>query len=698
MNKIFLILVLIFIFKFFGIGQTPKKFKEISIEDFSNLWQFDNNQTVILQEKVYYYFDEWQQELRLFTEVQRRILVGANYNDYKALKINYLGKKNFEQIAQFQAYVYNLEGNSIKTTKLRAKDRKILKLNDELYQLYADFPNVHKGSIIEYRYTTASLNMVVPQTWYFQHKEPCLYSSARLIIPNFYGYQIKINDTIKLIKNIKSATYTNINFNYRYTDPIPSGINYRSKSFSTNINLSLQSVEYNFEMINIEPLEEENYIDNPNNYAKQMTCNLVYIDNKTGLVRWYEQFAWQEITKNIYKATKDNFPVAEYMPNRYEISNAGFIVYRVGDWQWFDAQMMRQSMFGLQLIRSLPIKHTLDSLFDSQQISDLQKAAIIFNYLTKNYKWNGQYSVFMSNDIDKIFRTKQGNSTDLNFILLKYLQAASVNASIVVVKTIDNGKTDYDWASPTQFNHSLALVQYNGQNYFFDLTSRQGKWYWLNEQNFNGQGRVVSANNSRFVDIMPNVKSVFSRQLLISNFEKTCQCSLSEKLTGIFAKSSIESNFQNINDFKNSFVEISNFVVEQKQFVDDTLSIFSCNFQTTDFLDNNKLYPFAIVELIDYLNQQVRQNPLFIKYPNSFVYEITVNKPKDKKLARNFEDFEFFNENSSISLKTTEDDQKFVFELHIDLKKYIYSTEEYYQLKEIHSKMKELLDYNLEIQ
>lgn len=692
------IIVILLIFNTFEMvfSQLPKRFKEVTIEDFSYSTSFENQQSVILQEQVNYYFDEWQGELRLFTEIIRRLQVGSNFDDYKVLKINYFGKRNFEQIAQFQAFVYNLEGNSIKTTKIKTKNRKNLKLSEEMYQIYAELENVKPGSIIEYRYTIVSLNMVVPQTWYFQHKEPCLYSGANFIIPNFFGYQIKINDSTKLKKNTKSATYTNINFYYKYTDPIPSGINYRSRSFSTNINLSLQSTEYNFVMTNIEPIADENYIDNPNNYAKQINSNLVYIDNKTGLVRWYEQFAWRDITQNIYKACTDNFPVAEYSPNSYEINNAGFIVYRVKDWQAFDAQIMREKMFGMQLIKYLPVKPIIDSLFESNNLSDLQKAEKIYNYITKNFKWNGQYSVFMSDDIDRIFNSKSGNSSDLNFVLHKFMEVAGLNSSIVVIKTVDNGKIDYDWASPTQFNHSIVVVNIDEKQYFFDVTNKQKKWYWLNEQNLNGQGRQISKNNTKFIDILPNVNSVLYRELTISSYQNTCKCNFYEKLSGIFAQQSVNSNFQNITDFQNSFVNIEKFTVTQKNMIDDTLSTFACNFESTDFLENNKIYPFAIVELISYINNQYRQKPLYIKYPNTYYYKITILKDKEKKLIKKFQDFEITNSSSSIVLKTNEDNEKFILTLKIGIYNYFYPFEDYYQLVDIHSKLIEVLDYYLE--
>jgi hypothetical protein len=88
----------------------------------------------------------------------------------------FLYSQNFdvEKLKDFKAQTYNLENNSVVTSKLDVKDIFDEKVKKNLVKKKFTFPAVKVGSIIEVEYVIKSDFLFNLQPWSFQGEYPCI--------------------------------------------------------------------------------------------------------------------------------------------------------------------------------------------------------------------------------------------------------------------------------------------------------------------------------------------------------------------------------------------------------------------------------------------------------------------------------------------------------------------------------------------
>lgn len=104
----------------------------------------------------------------------------------------YRGDNLFEQVSQVKAQVSYLDGDSRKNIRLGNEAIKELDLGDGYYEIRIAFPQVKKGSILEFSYKKVSKMLSLLDGWGFQGEYPSLYSSFRFKAPIFFQYQMII--------------------------------------------------------------------------------------------------------------------------------------------------------------------------------------------------------------------------------------------------------------------------------------------------------------------------------------------------------------------------------------------------------------------------------------------------------------------------------------------------------------------------
>jgi len=114
-------------------------------------------------------------------------------SDFGDFRISfYRGDNLFEQISQVKAQVSYLEGNSRKNIRLGNEAIKEVDLGDGYVEIRIAFPQVKKGSILEFSYKKVSKMLSLLDGWGFQGEYPSLYSSYRFKAPIFFQYQMII--------------------------------------------------------------------------------------------------------------------------------------------------------------------------------------------------------------------------------------------------------------------------------------------------------------------------------------------------------------------------------------------------------------------------------------------------------------------------------------------------------------------------
>lgn len=584
---------------------------------------------VILQEKMSYSFDVWREELRLFNEVTRRILILDSAGiEYQELKIPYIGYGFFEEFIQFQAYTYNFENGKIKKTKLKPKDIVVEQTDKFNYVRRVKFPNVKPGSIIEYRYTIASLEIVEPRKWYFQHEIPVKYSEMTSNLPDFISYRFKTTGNNEDMAIENEDGIMNLSYIYHYIDPIPSGRYYRNRSFTTNINFHFQSKVYSFIMKNVPASKKEEFIDCPCNYLSGVTINLQRIDQKNGLTSNLELMAWHDLTKRLYQTTDENYSILSESESDFKNAPLGFIVFNANDWADVDKKLNKHPNFGLQLIKAIPYKPVFDEILENNE-DDKSKMIKIYDYVRNESEWNGKYSIMTTSDLTSIFETKKGNSADINLLLISLLKKADLDVFPVILKTVDKGNFDEEYASVAQVNNVIALVKIGNKSYFLDASQKDNPWYALNKNNLNGQGRVIKKSESYFIEIENNTKTSAKNIIDIEiDNSGNINYKINSNLTGYFADESIkDDNYFSSNFLSNNFKNSINFV----KTINENKVEFSGDF--IEKLNGNSFKPFAILNLNTSFLSPYRETPVYFGYTFDKIYEVDIKIPENKSVV-----------------------------------------------------------------
>ena len=178
-------------------------------------------------------FEPEAKQVTLYEEANSYFKINGIYTDYsfriKVLDDNSEGFGDFrilfykgdyltEDITRLKAQVSYLDGAERKIVQLSNKVHiKEVDLGDGMFEFRIVFPNVKKGSILEYTYTKMDRSISLLDGWAFQKNIPALVSKYTFKAPDFYQYQMitqgKVLQEVAQIsdrKNTYSWTVKNI--------------------------------------------------------------------------------------------------------------------------------------------------------------------------------------------------------------------------------------------------------------------------------------------------------------------------------------------------------------------------------------------------------------------------------------------------------------------------------------------------------
>lgn len=94
-----------------------------------------------------------------------------------------------------------------------------------------------------------------------------------------------------------------------------------------------------------------------------------------------------------------------------------------------------------------------------------EKIRIIYNYVQRNMLWNKNYSKYSEMGIKDAWDKKTGNIADINFILIRLLRDAGIDADPLLASTKNNGTVNAYFPFLNQFNCVLASVK-DGESWY----------------------------------------------------------------------------------------------------------------------------------------------------------------------------------------------------------------------------------------
>jgi transglutaminase-like putative cysteine protease/predicted Zn-dependent protease len=207
----------------------------------------------------------------------------------------------------------------------------------------------------------------------------------------------------------------------RYTMIVPKGFNFNSKVINASLEPVIKDLDgfriYTWELKDIAPLKSEPLMPPLNDVGTVL--HISSIKTWADVANWYSDISYQDITDN------------------------------------FELTALYDEIFA-----------------DAKQMSDLEKARRIYNYIVTNIRYSSvsfRQSGLVPQDVSKTISTRLGDCKDLSTLFVALAAKAGIPAQLVLIDTRDNGSRDMVLPS-MEFNHCIALANIGGKDYYIELT------------------------------------------------------------------------------------------------------------------------------------------------------------------------------------------------------------------------------------
>jgi hypothetical protein len=530
-------------------------------------------------------------------------------------------------------YVYNLENGVIKIDTFKnKKDIFIEDLKDGWKMMRFTLPNVKEGSVFEVEYTHNSPTSKNFKGWVFQDKIPVAWSDYELSYP-------------KGMATFKVLTQTTYPFVFRE--------DYLTNSFFS------QEENHRWAMRNVPAIQEEPYISSIDNYTSKIEFELATLVINGSTI--FKNETWDDVTKKLNK--DDDFGK--------DIKNFG------------------------------KLKEVAKGILDTRE-GELKLAEKAYQHIRNRFLWDGKESLYTSQKLKKSYETGLGNSSDINLSLVVLLRYMDLKANPLILCTRNNGR-NYDQPFLTKINYALAHVKINGKDYLLDATERFGTFGVLPIRCLNGRGYLLDGKDSRWIEINTSeaVRSFIKVETEIDATEGHHKGSMLFSGTGYYAgmmRASIKE--ETPQKFKESFIkahtELQTPKVTLKNIEADSMDApeIYCEAATTEGIQSagNRMY------LGLFITGGLKENPFHaekrnfpidfsVPYEDTYIGSYTLPKGYEIEEMPKSNVFVSLDNALKYTISVSLEGNKVSVYSRLLVRKPIFSTDEYANLREFYSKV-----------
>ncbi|MFC6996684.1 DUF3858 domain-containing protein [Rufibacter roseus] len=364
-----------------------------------------------------------------------------------------------EEVLDVQGFTYNLENDQVVKTKLENNGIFEDDLDGNRMLKKITMPNVKVGSVVEVSYVIISDFFHYLREWKFQRAIPTAWSEYRANMVPFFGFkQVFSGQPFPFhIQESKEFVHS-------------AGIN---KSITRRDYVDVNVTQFRWVMKDVPALTLEPFMTNMYNHVPTLEFDLALIQ----------------------------FP--EQKPNYITVS-----------WQDFTKERLTDSRFGRQLINAGYLKKTAQEVI-SGKTDTLEKVKALWDHVKNTMEWNGKQTM-LSENIKKAFENRTGSSSDINLLLVAFLQESGIMASPMLVSTRQHGLPHTKSPMLNKFNYVLAYVKVGGKEYLLDATNKDLPFGMLPYKCRNGQGWVAVSPAGKWVPLIGTEKNL---QLVTGKFE-----------------------------------------------------------------------------------------------------------------------------------------------------------------------------------
>lgn len=431
------------------------------------------------------------------------------------------------------------------------------------------FPDVQDGSILEYTYQIETPYLTNFGNWYFGGEIPTIYSELEILIPGNYTYNRTLYGDQKLY--IDHAEIRKACFH-------PQG--FRK---AADCEHAVYAMRY------IPAYKEEPYMLSIDNYRPALHFELV-------------ESIWNLHNQTRYSKT----------------------------WKDVDTRLKNNSDFGRQLTHQKFFEENLPNHILA--IADpMERAKAIYYFIQKHYTWNGKYRILSDIHVRNAFRSKIGNISEINFSLFNALEAAGIDAEIMLLPSRENALVTKVHPTLFSFNYAIVYMNINGESYLLDATDKATPFGILPMRALNVEGRVFNLKkDSRWEPIEPHANNMHYMNIQLSADENgDFHGNASEVSTGYVSvlkhkatKNQTIDNVAKAKQAENDNLIIKEYTVENKNDLEQPYKeTFAFTFENEQTSNRMFLYPFLI-------KPYFTENPFKVserKFPIDFGFPITNN-------------------------------------------------------------------------
>ncbi len=439
------------------------------------------------------------------------------------------------------------------------------------------FANVQDGSILEYTYRIETPYFFNLGSWTFMNDLPTLYSELHTEIPGNFTYNRVLYGDRSL--NVNEAEINPDCFH------LP------------GFKLAADCESATYAMKNIPAFKEEKYMISKFNYIPSMKFelrNIVHLDeSKTSYSK-----SWKDVD------------------NKFQ----------------YDKDLGRQLKYTSFFKEQLPV--SIGSISN-----DLERAKAVYYFIQQQMAWNHETTVLQDIRVKEAFEKKVGNSSEINLALINALEAAGLDAKIMLISTRDKAMPTKQYPLLTDFNYAIVFLSLNNEEYLLDATEKYVPFGVLPKRALNLEGRVLDfKNGSYWKPISPSNKNMhYVNMQLTADESGQFSGKINEVSTGYISVDKRKENNDLRNEeiikrkqSRNEAINITNLSVENEKDLEQPfkesyeISLHEQPVGATFFL-----YPFLMETFFSEnpFTAEKRLYPIELGFPisNNYLVSLTMN-------------------------------------------------------------------------
>lgn len=462
--RIPLVIIALFLATFTSFSQ-DFRFGKVSEEELKETQHpvFPESKAAVLYREIKTHFDYNQDDgFFAITNVFERIKIyskdGFEWGNV-TLDLYDESKRYSEDVTSIKAYTYQLDEKG-KIEEIKLKKDGIFEEKSNKYRKTYKFvmPALKEGSVIEYEYSIKSPLIGSIDTYRFQESIPVNKVSIDFRTPEYLNYKSHRRGWImyKIEEDHRDRS-----LDYIYTrSALETG---RAVASNERQTIKFRENIYKVELSNIEPLIEESYSGNLDNYTSSLTFELEFTRFPNSPFEMYSS-SWEAVTKKIYESEG----------------------------------------FGGQLDKARYFEEDVDKILEGVA-SPKEKTVAIYEFVKQRMNWNKFIGVYCDEGVKDAYKNGVGSAPEINLMLTSMLRYAGLKANPVLISTKSNGIPIFPTRSG--FNYVITAVELADGIVLLDATNKNGTPNVLDENLLNWQGVMVWENGaSNWVPLTPSEK------------------------------------------------------------------------------------------------------------------------------------------------------------------------------------------------